>query len=132
MDDAADASHDTAQHSAASALATMGGPPASGCSSDLTGLSSDELQMPFCFFNHSNMAVLTTVNNKLHKPETSLVMSFEMAFHLHVSDSCLQLIDNKRNTILLCQVIMGVFLFCVQQPLLRMVVFYIVLHCTTV
>jgi len=104
MDDAADASHDTAQHSAASALATMGGPPALGRSSDLTGLSSDEVQMPFCFFNHSNMAVLMTVNNKLHEPESSLVMSFEMAFHLHVSESCLQHIDNKRNTSLLCQV----------------------------
>ncbi len=69
MDDAADASHDTAQHSAASALATMGGPPALGRSPDLTGLSSDEVQMLFCFFNHSNMAVLIIVKIKLHKPE---------------------------------------------------------------
>ena len=46
MDDAIDASHDNAQLSAASALVTMGGPPALGCSPDLTGLSSDEVQMP--------------------------------------------------------------------------------------
>ncbi len=134
MDGVVDASHDSAQHSAASALATMGGPSALGPSPDLTGLSPDEVQMPLCFCNHSNMAVFMTVKNKLHEPESSLGMSFEMAFHLHIFESCLQHIHNKRTQLYCVRsfIIMGIFIFCIQQALLLMVVFCIVLHCTTV
>ena len=44
MDGVVDAAHDRAQHSAASALAAMGGPSASSSFPDLTGLSTDEVQ----------------------------------------------------------------------------------------
>ena len=57
MDSVVDAAHDRAQHSAASALATMGGPSATSSLPDLTG----EVQMSMQFVRHNNnMAVSTT------------------------------------------------------------------------
>ncbi len=59
MDNVVDAAHDRAQHSAASALATMGGPSASSSLPDLTSLSTDEVQMALQFVKHNNsMAVI--------------------------------------------------------------------------
>lgn len=61
MDSVVDAAHDRAQHSAASALATMGGPSATSSLPDLTGFSTDEVQMSMQFVRHNNnMAVSTT------------------------------------------------------------------------
>ena len=132
MDDAIDASHDNAQHSAASALATMDCPPALGRSPDLTGLSSDEVQMPLWFFNHSNMAVFMTVKNKLHEQDSRLGMSFETSMCMHLSFACSTLITKAiRSYSARSCITIGTFLFCIQQALLLTVVFCIVLHCTT-
>ena len=104
MDDMVDAAHDRAQHSAPSALATMGGPSASSSLPDLTGLSTDEVRMPLQFVKHNNsMAGFTIEQNKLCEPESSLVVSFKKHFQMHVFESCQQHIDDKSNTTLLCE-----------------------------
>ncbi len=69
MDGVVNAAHDRAQHSAAAALATMGGPPASDSFPDLTGLSTNEVQTSLQFVKH-NKAWLSTLLNR-----TSFVVS---------------------------------------------------------
>ena len=119
MDDMVDAAHDRAQHSAPSALATMGGPSASSSLPDLTGLSTDEVRMPLQFVKHNNsMAGFTIEQNKLCEPESSLVVSFRKPFQMHVFDCCLQHRD-KSNMSLLCEAhaSLWAYLYCLSSKL---------------
>ena len=105
MDTVVDAAHDRAQHSAASALATMGGPSATSSLPDLTGFSTDEVQMSMHLSDITTTWLFPLLNRSsfLLEPETGLGVSFRMPGHLHVLQSCLQQIDDNRNMTLLCE-----------------------------
>ncbi len=103
MDDVVDATHDRAQHFAASALTTTGGPPALGSLPDLTGLSTDEVRMLLWFVKHTT----TWLSSQLYRTSFTSVKTIWVCLLgcpskcIYLSLACSTL--TTRNTVLLCE-----------------------------